>query len=363
MLRAVSKDLFACAYSWSGAGRWLERSDTRALPFVIGYHRVVTNYQSSARRTIPSMLVSTATFEKHLDWLGKRFCFVSLDDLGFHLQNERPFGRPAAAITFDDGYADVYRNAFPILKRKGIPAAVFVVTSLVGTPRFQAHDLVYALLAQRQQQGESPRAVALQLLKSRGQSCPALENPYFANDEPLAVTTFLLGRLPRNDIVSLLTDSDVEFGLEPAVRDEMAPLSWEMIQEMAANRVTIGSHTDSHVLLTAETPAVVQTEVCRSRQILELRLRSPVNHFAYPDGRCNPGVVNAVKEAGYRFGYTICRWRDPRMPLLTIPRKVLWERSCMNALGRFSSAVMNCHVNWAFERNRECEHDHGVKAA
>ena len=33
-----------------------------------------------------------------------------------------------AAVTFDDGYRDIYENAYPMLKRKGIPAAIFVVT-------------------------------------------------------------------------------------------------------------------------------------------------------------------------------------------------------------------------------------------
>jgi peptidoglycan/xylan/chitin deacetylase (PgdA/CDA1 family) len=44
-----------------------------------------------------------------------------------------PRGRkPLAAISFDDAYANVVINAVPVLRRYGVPATIFVVTSVVG---------------------------------------------------------------------------------------------------------------------------------------------------------------------------------------------------------------------------------------
>jgi len=71
------------------------------MPFIVGYHRVVDNFERNASRAIPPMLISAAMLERHLDWLGRRFEFVSLDEVGFHLESGRRFKRPAAAITFD----------------------------------------------------------------------------------------------------------------------------------------------------------------------------------------------------------------------------------------------------------------------
>ena len=92
------------------------------------------------------MLVGIRTLEKQLDWVGRRYRFASLDEIGRQVEMGRSSDRPLAAVTFDDGYEDVYRNAFPLLSRKGIPAAVFAVTDHVGTDRPLAHDALYAQL-------------------------------------------------------------------------------------------------------------------------------------------------------------------------------------------------------------------------
>src|SRR5262249_23235734 len=128
---------------------------------IVGYHRVVENFAESARYTIPAMLVSTATFEKQIDWLARHFLIASLDDVAVHLEEGRPFSRPVAAITFDDGYADVYHNAFPLLKGKGFPAAVFVVTNLIGTKKLQMCDRLYMCLARQMQRNPFEKMTAM----------------------------------------------------------------------------------------------------------------------------------------------------------------------------------------------------------
>jgi hypothetical protein len=64
-------------------------SGYRNVPMVIGYHRVVEDFASSAEMSIPSMLVSLRMLERHLDWIGHRFQFVSLDELGARLDSGR----------------------------------------------------------------------------------------------------------------------------------------------------------------------------------------------------------------------------------------------------------------------------------
>src|SRR5262245_3779013 len=113
MLRSIAKTSVACAYTWSGASRLMTSPAglETSLPFIVGYHRVVEDFDRSKSSTIPSMLISTSMLERHLDWLARRFTLVSLDEIGAHLEARRPLERPVAAITFDDGYQDVYHHA------------------------------------------------------------------------------------------------------------------------------------------------------------------------------------------------------------------------------------------------------------
>jgi len=319
IVRALGKTCFAAAYTAVHA------RPACPGPFIVCYHRVVEDFRRSSKTSIPSMLISTAMLERHIDWLARRFSIVSLDEIG------RQHPKPAAAITFDDGYADVYHHAYPLLQRKGVPAAVFVVTGLVGTGRPQLFDRLYMALRDR----------------------PGIL-------DPLQAMTDLLQSRPHQDIEKMvaLLESGVSF--DHGVLEEFAPLTWDMIATMHGAGMTIGSHTKSHTLLTSESLETVANELTESRKALEARLKAPVNHFAYPDGRFNSPVVEAVHSAGYRFAYGICHRRDGSFPLLTIPRKVLWERACLNALGRFSPSVMNCQAHRAFDREDRCEHDHGT---
>ena len=139
----------ALASAIAGASR-LQQHATRAReqrrPLILGYHRVVENFAEVARTEMPSMLISRRMFEQHIDWIGRTFRFVTLDEIGEHMLAGAPFIEPVAAVTFDDGYRDVHEHALPVLKRKGIPAAMFVVTNLVGQPSWQIHDKLYHLM-------------------------------------------------------------------------------------------------------------------------------------------------------------------------------------------------------------------------
>src|SRR5262249_36856808 len=125
----------------------LARSGTSRRPLILGYHRVVDDFETAAQTEMPSMLISRSMFERHLDLIGRHFQFVGLDEIGERMASGAPFDEPVACVTFDDGYRDVYEQAVPILIRKGIPAALFVPTEHIGRCGWQAHDRLYRLIS------------------------------------------------------------------------------------------------------------------------------------------------------------------------------------------------------------------------
>jgi peptidoglycan/xylan/chitin deacetylase (PgdA/CDA1 family) len=334
------------------------RSSGRAgyRPLVLAYHRMVEDYETAARGDMPSMLISTAMFERHIDWIGRHFRFVDLDQVGAHERSGARFREPVAAITFDDGYRDVYELAAPILKRKGIPAAVFVVTDLVGRPFWQVHDRLYHLVSKAFATWENPRRQLHGLLTDLGLPASDVLRARQSTSSPLMTVSTLLPGLSRHDVVRLMgyLESSVGNGFGPVP----LTMTWPMLRQMRHDGFTVGSHTRTHVSLPMESPATMAAELAGAKQALDCHLGETTRHFAYPGGEFTSGVVEAAAQAGYHYGYTACRHRDHLRPELTIERLLLWEGSSIDADGRFSPDIFACQVNDLWPPARRCGRTH-----
>lgn len=356
-VKAVGAALLAAAGGDRLLGR-LQGSPGRLL--VLGYHRVVENFDESARSSIPPMLVSTAMLEAQLDWAGRRYRFVSLDELQARLASGAPIERPLAAVTFDDGYADVYEHAVPLLARKGIPSAMFVVSDLVGTERLQIYDELYLLMARALRAPGFRAAEFLRAVAARGVRVPA-EGVAVFDDAFTAMRAFFT-TLSQSAIAEVIDVLRGYAGVGAGDLASLRALSWEEMAAMHRGGIAIGSHTRRHVILPAESPAVVDDELAVSRARLEAALGAPVRHFAYPDGQFTPAVVRAVARAGYSMAVTTCRHRDAEHPLLTVPRRLLWEHSTVDATQRFSPTILRCYASGAFDFWQRCT-PHGTRPA
>lgn len=359
MLRRLIKNGVANALQHSGVGDWLgTRSKRASTTLILGYHRVVDDFRAHAAASIPPMLISTHTFERHLDWVGRHYDFVSLDAAAWRIATGETGGRPTATITFDDGYSDVYQNAFPLLKRKGIPSAMFVVTDLVGTDRLQLHDELYALLSMALTTWQQPIYSLRKLLQGIDGDAEPMTMDMALPEDAFGMTRVLLNAVPQKRLQGLVEALRGSMHGLADRKDGFQALDWKQLAEMQRAGVTIGSHTCSHALLSNEPLGTVRHEVSDSRSLLEEKLGIRVEHFAYPDGRFNPPAVDEVAGAGYRYAYTTCPHSDARHPRLTLPRRVLWEGSCRSAFGSFSPAVMHCQVNGIFDAGTSCSSQH-----
>ena len=363
MLRRRLKAGIASAFCRSGVDRCIDVLITSArTPVIVSYHRVIDDVRALAGGAIPAMLISVAMLERQLDWIGRRFRVVSLDELAQRLERGEEAGGPPAAITFDDGYRDVYDHALPLLERKGMPAAVFVTTGLIGTREVQLHDRLYLALVRAFRMWRSAPHDLARFLR-------ALEIPWpgarvvRAATSPLRAMRALFTTLPQAELHRVIDRLEAEVGVEEGAFEAHRLLSWDMVRDLHRAGIVIGSHTRTHALLTNETAATVREETAGSRRELEGQLGVPVRHFAYPDGRFDPGAVRAVAAAGYRLAFTTCRHRDRERPMLTIPRTLLWERSSVDGEGRFSPAIMSCQVRGVFDLVAGCRERHDRAAA
>jgi peptidoglycan/xylan/chitin deacetylase (PgdA/CDA1 family) len=318
---------------------------SRRLPVILAYHRVVDDFVESARTSIPSLLISRQMLERHLDWVGRRYTFVDLDDLGARLESGDGLDAGLAAVTFDDGYSDFYDRAAPLLRKKGIPATTFVVTGLVGTAHPQIHDRLYFLLTRR----------AGRRIK---RPWSGITLPNLDRTTAYQATRTLIETLPLTALWQVIHTLEKEAATKEEQADSPRSLNWEELDRIRRDGFIVGSHTRSHIVMTNEKRSCIGRELSESRAELETRLGTPVRHFAYPGGLFDTGSVEEVARAGYRFGYTGCSHRTVAHPMLTVPRTVLWENSCLDSNRSFSGPAMSCQIHRAFDLVSGCRNRH-----
>ena len=96
---------------------------------ILMYHMVSEPKTSQDRR----FAIPPHRFARHIRGLADRdYRFVSLADLLNFVSGTSSLPQNAVSLTFDDGYADNYEKAYPILDRYGVPATIFLVSGLVG---------------------------------------------------------------------------------------------------------------------------------------------------------------------------------------------------------------------------------------
>jgi peptidoglycan/xylan/chitin deacetylase (PgdA/CDA1 family) len=250
------------------------------------------------------MVVTVSTFERQLAFLEQHFEIVPLGMLVDEGVVGRPTRRPRCAITFDDGWRDNYDLAFPILRRHGIPATIFLTTDFIGTDRVFWHtELVYLLLSgDLSQFFRNDRALAgyPRAVREALRRCAGPGRASSAGETDTAVET-VKAACDEDRILALLDALSRAARLQrPLMPGRRFFLDWQQAREMAAGGFEIGSHGCSHRIMTRLSAQEAHRELVRSKAEIEARVGGPVGHFAFPNEEANPMLMALAARAGYR---------------------------------------------------------------
>lgn len=297
--------------------------------FVIGLHRVLTPDQEVRSHSLPGIILREKTFAALLAFLHENFRVISLDD--FLAGDFEPSGgRPACLITFDDGWRDNYTTAFPLLRRAGVPATIFLATGFLGNGKtFWPERLMHAWRdpARREPMREQMTQVARFPVRDTESFIEYLKHMSAAR---------------REEILRVLLP---EFDQLPPNGDAL--MTWEEVAQMARHGISFGSHTVTHPLLTFEDDAMVVRELMLSKQQIEEKLGQPVRAFAYPNGSWDARVRKLVADAGFECAFTVQRGsHHSGADRFAIRRFLLHEQSVVGRDGNFSPAVTQFRLIW-----------------
>ena len=102
---------------------------------ILVYHRIAP--PGAVGGSIPDLVVTPGTFAVQMKALfDAGWHSITLATLASDMQAGRTIPAKTFAITFDDGWADGYVYAFPILRRYGFVATYFVIGGRINHPSF-----------------------------------------------------------------------------------------------------------------------------------------------------------------------------------------------------------------------------------
>jgi len=226
-------------------------------------HRVLS--ERSAFKSNRDLEITPEYLERLV--LGKQrqgFRFVDLD--GFvEAANGKRWEKNLVHVTFDDGFADVFTQAYPVLKQYNVPFTLYVTTDM---PDGKA-DLWWLQLEQMAQGDEEWFEKSIKQI-------------YDCNESIASVMHSVTSSIPDLTLCKQLS------------------LSWEQLRIMVTEGLcTVGSHGVTHSAFSLLSEEQAVAELFNSKRRLEEMLGVAVRHFSYPHSFFNENTNQWVWQAGY----------------------------------------------------------------
>jgi peptidoglycan/xylan/chitin deacetylase (PgdA/CDA1 family) len=242
---------------------------------ILTYHRVVPRSELNTTFVQPGMYVTPETFGIHLRFLTSCFTMLSFDELLDKWQRGSwDDGARYCVLTFDDGWVDNYRYAYPMLRQLDVPATIFLPTSLIGSDEWLWSDRLAHVLQQQGRGGPDEWDSCIEQAK-------------------------LLADDARTDLIArLAADAGV------ALPRQRRFVDWDEAREMSRHGISFGSHSSTHRNLTRLTGAPLERELREPLDVLRTERVNHVGVLAYPNGDHSAPIVSAARAAGYRAAVT-----------------------------------------------------------
>jgi peptidoglycan/xylan/chitin deacetylase (PgdA/CDA1 family) len=264
-----------------------------------------------------------ASFGRQLDHLVRTMRPVSLEEVVAAAGRRGALPPRAFLITFDDGHRSVLDAGVPLLRERGLPAAVFMVAGLLDTDQPFWWAEVERLHAQGGRAGAWPDLGPAELVRR-------------------------LKTVPDAERLAVIADlRRTAAGPAPS----MAQLRREELPALEAAGVSVGNHTVSHPCLPRCDDAKAAAEVADAHRILEDALGRAPTAFAYPNGDWDERAERALAAAGYEVGFLF----DHRVNRPAPPHPLRLSRVRVNSdtsLDRFAIIVSGLHPAMHHARGR-----------
>lgn len=278
----------------TGAMRLASRFASPGVAIVM-YHSVMDEPRAEAN-TLGGVIHSTADFRGQMELVARHFSPVTIDDALQFVRGGKDLPARPVVITFDDGYADNYQVAAPVLKAVGVPATFYVTVECVEKQKLPWPARIrYSFLGTKKTAWTEPQ----------GDSWPLndLEERMRAFERALPYC----GKLAGEEQEAFVQSVERELGAG-IPRSHQLMMTWDEVRGLVQEGHIVGSHTMTHPNMAHVKRDDLKREFAESKRALEKELRSPVVHFSYPCPVLQPHwaehTVSESRQSGYETAVT-----------------------------------------------------------
>lgn len=248
---------------------------------VLLYHRVCNlNFDPW------KLAITPEEFDNHMRYIKDNYNIMRFEDDWSNI-NEKTI-----VVTFDDGYADNFYNAVPILKKYDIPATFFISTNNIGTNSEFWWDELATMFHNINKIKFNYRGKTYNLEKIDDVRKACLE-----------VRSILINMSPekRREELNVLYDK-MSVPIQKSILNRSMN-QWEIQQLTKFDNISIGAHTKSHTKLSQLSVDSQREEIKGSKEILEKISGQKIEMFSYPFGSdedYTEHTVEIVKTCGIK---------------------------------------------------------------
>jgi len=234
-------------------------------------------------------------------------------------QNKIEQTRRSYGITFDDGYADNFDIALPILQKHSMKATFFIASGYLNGGWMWNDGIIEAISK------TSRNCLDLTTLGCEKYQLNTNEEKRSCIEDLISKNKYINSG-KRTELAKRILDNA---GV-PEPKHLM--MTDEQIKKLHKMGMGIGGHTVNHPILKSVDKATARREINENKEFLESLIGEPLHIFAYPNGKpgkdYGPEHVSLVKEAGYKCAVTTAWGRvnintDP----FQLPRFTPWDKN------------------------------------
>ncbi len=252
--------------------------------FILIFHRVL-----DAPDFMRPGEVDKKVFTWQMQLLAKYFNVLPLAEALDKLDKDQLPPR-AVCITFDDGYADNYLNALPILKEHNLTATFFIATGYLNGG-IMWNDKVIESVRNTKQIELDLTAIEL------GRVSITSEHQKYQVAQEIIQKIKHLQPKQRSQYAESIAEQAKNLPDDLMMTDKQ-------LKSLHQNGMEIGGHTVTHPILATLNAQDAEKEIVDNKVELERLLERRVDFFAYPNGMPEQDYlkehISIVKDAGYK---------------------------------------------------------------